>query len=141
MAKVVVALIVLTLSTLGFADTKCKRCGYVKKHTHYPPHSKQLQEAIEVASKRTKIKLSSKDVEIIHKIIRKEDGSGSLTAYNNGCYGLGQGKKGTYKSTGIPWKTVCPVEQVSMILLYVKNSKRYRTFGRAWQHHQKYNWY
>jgi hypothetical protein len=140
MAKtVVVALLVLTLSTIVFADTTCKRCGYVKKHTHYPPYSRQLQDAIAVASDKTKIELSKADIKIINKIIWKEDRSGNLNAMSNGCYGLGQGKKGTYKSTGVPWKTTCPIEQVMMILLYVKG--RYKTFGRAWAHHIKYNWY
>lgn len=149
MAKILVALLVLTLSTIAFTDTKCKRCGYVKKHTHYPPYSKQLQEVIGVASKETKIPLSKKDVEIINKIISKEDGSGNLTEMYNGCYGLGQGKKGSYIGAGIPWKTTCPVEQIEMILLYVKYRKAYgykknKSFGtltKAWAHRQKHDWY
>lgn len=141
MAKLVVALFVLTLSAISFTNTICTRCKYVKKHTNYPPYSTQLQTVIKVASEKTKIKLSENDIKIINKIIWKENRSGNLKAYNNGCYGLGQGKKGTYKSTGIPWKTVCPVDQVMMILLYVKHRKNYGTFPRAWAHHVKYNWY
>jgi hypothetical protein len=138
MARLVVALFVLTLSTIGFAD-KCKLCGYEKKHTHYPPYSSQLQEVIQIASTKLKVHLDKKDVDIINKIIKREDNSGNLKAYNRECYGLGQGKKYTYTNNGIPWKTVCPVEQVKMIILYIKN--RYTTFLNAWKHHLKHNWY
>lgn len=137
MAKVVVALVtMLALTSFAFG---CKTCGYVQKHTHYPPYSKQLQEVIEVASQKTKIPLSKKDKEIINKIIWKENRPGNLTLMYNGCYGLGQGKRATYKSCGIPWKTTCPVDQVRMILIYV--NKRYKTFSNAWTHHIRHNWY
>lgn len=137
--KIIVALLVLTLSTIGFADTKCKRCGYVKKHTHFPPYSKQLQDVIKVASEKTKISLSEKDKEIINKIIKKENASGNLKARNGTCYGLGQGKPATYKGAGVPYNTTCPIEQVIMILKYIKS--RYKTFNKAWQHHVNRNWY
>lgn len=71
--------------------------------------------------------------------MRKENRLGDLTLTYNGCYGLGQGKKSTYINSGVPWKTKCPVEQVKMILIYVKG--RYKTFSRAWNHHLKHNWY
>jgi hypothetical protein len=149
MAKIVVALIVLTLSALGFTDTLCKRCGYVKKHTHYPPYSKQLQEVIKIASEKTKIKLDKKDIEIINKIIWKENRGGDLKAQTGSCFGLGQGKPASYRNNGLPWKTYCPVEQVMMILLYVRyrsdygyvKGKSYGTFQKAWQHHVIHNWY
>lgn len=105
----------------------------------YPPYSKQLQEVIKLASEKVKIKLTSVDTTIINKIIWKENRSGNLTSIHNGCYGLGQGKKATYKSTGVPWKTTCPVEQVEMIILYVKY--RYKSFQAAWNHHARRNWY
>lgn len=139
MAKILVALsLVCYLSTIAFAET-CKRCGYVKKHTHYPPYSNQLSEVIAIAMKKTKIDVGKDGSQLIHKIIWKEDRSGNLKAYNKGCYGLGQGKKSTYLNSGIPWKTTCPVEQVMMILIYTKG--RYKTLDKAWEHHRRYNWY
>jgi hypothetical protein len=140
MAKIVVALLVLTLSALTAASSNvCNRCKYVKKHTHYPARSTQLKEVIDVASKKLGVNLSLNDKEIIHKIVYKENRTGSLTAINNGCYGLGQGKKSTYLNSGVPWKTKCPVEQVMMIIIYVKG--RYKTFDKAWKHHKARNWY
>lgn len=140
MAKIVVALLlVLTLSTQAFADIKCKRCGYVKKHTHFPPYSKQLQDVIKVASEKTKISLTKNDKEIINKIIKRENAQGNLKARNGTCYGLGQGKPATYKGAGVPYNTTCPIEQVIMILKYVKS--RYKTFDKAWQHHKLKKWY
>lgn len=135
MAKIVVALLVLTLSTLGFA---CKACGY-SGNTHYPAYSKQLQEVINTASQRTKIKVSKNDVVVINKIIYRENRTGNLGLLYNGCFGLGQGKRQTYKSCKVPWMTKCPVQQVVMILRYVKG--RYKTFSRAWAHHLKHHWY
>ena len=137
--KMIVALLVFTLSTLALADTTCKRCGYVKKHTHYPPYSKQLQDVIKVASEKTKISLSKNDIEIINKIIKRENAQGNLRARNGTCYGLGQGKPATYKGAGVPYNTVCPVEQVIMIIKYVKG--RDKTFDKAWNHHLKRRWY
>ena len=151
MAKKLVALLVLTLSALGFADTTCKRCGYVKKHTYYPPYSKQLQEAITVATQKLKVELNKSEREIINKIIWKENRKGDLKALNkNGCFGLGQGKKASYVNNGLPWKTYCPIEQVMMIILYVRHRVDYGysrkrktlgTFEKAWRHHTRANWY
>jgi hypothetical protein len=139
MAKViVVALFVLALSALGYSDSTCSRCGYVKKHTTYPQYSKQLEDVVNFTSKRLNITLSANDKLIINKIVDKES-DGRLTAYNNGCYGLGQGKQATYTSLNIPWRTTCPSDQVEMIIRYIRN--RYGTFDKAWEHHKRKNWY
>lgn len=138
MAKIVVALLVLTLSTLAFTTSLCKRCGYVKKHTQFPPYSRELHEVVETTAKRLKVTISVGDLKIIDKIIARESGGDPL-CYTHKCYGLGQGKKGTYKDLGIPWKTTCPSCQVEMLIKYIK--KRYGTFPKAWRHHLGYHWY
>ena len=57
----------------------------------------------------------------------------------HGCYGLGQGKRYNYTNYKLNPHTTDPVEQVEMILFYVK--ERYKTFDRAWAHHKVHNWY
>jgi len=136
-ANNIAMLLALAITTTAFA--KCHSCGEEHKSKNYPAYSAQLQTVIEQAAKKSKATLSKNDKTIINKIIWKENRTGNLTAMNNGCYGLGQGKRATYQSLGIPWKTTCPVLQVEMIIRYIKN--RYKTFDRAWNHHIRYNWY
>lgn len=132
--------IALLLPMVIVADA-CKLCGYIKKHKTYPPFSTQLQEVIKHTEGYLKITLNEGDKKILNKIIVKENRSGILTAFSKSGkhYGLGQGDKSAYKSSKVPWLTKCPVEQVKMIIVYVKN--RYKTFSNAWKHHTRRNWY
>lgn len=132
--------ILLLLPLTVFAST-CKLCGYEKKHKVYPAYSAQLQEVITKAEENLKIQLKEEDKKIINKIILRENREGILTEFSKSGkhYGLGQGDRGAYKTAKVPWLTKCPVEQVKMIIGYVKS--RYKTFENAWKHHKRKRWY
>lgn len=128
----------LIISNTGLANI-CKRCGAVSKERYYPAFSPSLQILIKNTATRIKVNLSNTDILIINKIIKKEDPDGDTLLYTYHCWGLCQGKFGTFKDLNIPWKTKCPSDQVELIIKYIR--KRYKTFSNAWKHHRQYNWY
>jgi hypothetical protein len=135
-----IAMILLSIVPSLAFGALCKRCAYDSKHKAYPAYSKQLQECIKYTAARIKKKLVDSDYGYINKIIYRENRQGITSIMSSsGCYGLGQGKKATYRATGVPWLTRCPSCQVEMILDYV--TYRYKTFKRAWDHHLRRKWY
>lgn len=110
----------------------CKRCKYPISRDNVVLASRHSDDRLG--------RMSPGDLRALKTLVHYESGGYKLAKNpRSTAYGYGQLLRSTYRSVGVPYRTLCPACQMLAMRIYISN--RYGTPARALRFWKRHHWY